>query len=149
MPSKAAQQTTTTTRKKAPKIEGDIDTEPLKQMFIATHSEKFVTIKFGNASFGIKKDNTLEKFMRGTENKDNENISKILDLIKNLMKLNISTEHIADRFNTTQQPNAYSQTIKQFLNALNKPLPIVKKVLSEKVIETPLTHKEKLELDYE
>jgi len=109
----------TTTRKKTAST--DTESEPLKQQFFVSHSEKIVTVKFGNSYFGIKKDNTLEKFMRGTETKDTANITLILDFIKKLMNANVSTQHIAERMNKTQDI-AFSQTIKQFASALNKPI---------------------------
>ena len=135
-PLKLAQQDATTPRKKTNKIPTDTDTEQLIQKFFVTHSEKQVTVKFGNAYFGIKKDNILEKFMRGTENKDAENIGKILDLIKMLMKANISTKQIAEKFNATQEIT-FSQTIKQYLNALNKPTPA--KIITNTKDKHPIT----------
>jgi len=128
------------TKKRVPK-EGTETNEPDKQLFFASHNEKTVMVKFGNMSFGIKKDNGLERLMRNTAPKDNENIIKILDFIKSLMKLNVSFSDIAKRLNDTQTHENFSQSIRTYYNALNKPVE-VKKVVMQPVINISPTHAE-------
>jgi len=124
------------TKKRAPK--DGTETVEQTQQFFATHTEKTVMITFGHTSFGIKKDNGLERLMRNTANKDNENIIKILDFIKSLMKNNVSFETICKRLNDTQTDGNYSQSIRTYYNALNKPVTPAKKVLSVAVVnESP------------
>ena len=118
-------------RKKTPKIEGT-ETEPQKQMFFANFSENQLTIKFDRSYFGIKRDNTLEKFIRNCEAKDTEQITKILTLIRLLMNNHVSTKDIAEKFNLTQTPNNYSQSIRQYANILSKPLTNTKVSISTK-----------------
>src|ERR1700744_629803 len=90
--------TPTTTKKGTVRVRKTTDetnteaTEPLKQRFFATHSEKGITIKFGNISFGVMRGDSggaLENFMRGNENKDTEKIQKIIAIIKPYMRANI------------------------------------------------------------
>lgn len=116
------------TRKKSAKT--DIEQIPLIQRFFATWSAKQVTIRFNNSYFGIKKDNGLEKFMN-TVTKDAKNVGLILDFIKTLFKSNISASDIATHLNDTQTPANYSQSILQYLNAINKPVTIAKIITPE------------------
>ena len=125
------------TKKRAPKDGTEIVEQT--QQFFATHTEKTVMIKFGNQSFGIKKDNGLERLMRGTAPKDNENIIKILDFLKSLMKKNVSFETICKRLNDTQTDGNYSQSIRTYYNALNKPVTPEKKVLTVTAVNTSPT----------
>ena len=124
-------------RKRATKEAGEV--VELTQQFFATYTEKTVMIKFGNQSFGIKKDNGLERLMRGTAPKDNENIIKILDFIKSLMKNNVSFEAICKRLNDTQTVDNFSQSIRTYYNALNKPVTPEKKVLTVTAVNTSPT----------
>lgn len=130
----ATKKSTTTKRKTATT---DEQTEPLTQKFFCTHSAKTVIVKFGNSAtdykqeFGIKKDNTFERIMRNNQPKDNEYIVKIVDLIKTLMRSHVSHEQICLRFNDTQTNGDFSQTIRQYCNAISKPIE-QKKVLMKK-----------------
>ena len=134
-----AAKTGTTVKRKKTTADGEA-TEPDKQVFFASHNEKTVMVKFGNMSFGIKKDNGLERLMRGTAPKDNENIIKILDFIKSLMKLNVSFSDISKRLNDTQTVDNFSQSIRTYYNALNKPVTPAKKVLTVTAVNESPTH---------
>ena len=112
-----------TVRKRAPKDGTSEPSEPLTQKFFASFTERTVMVKFGDTSFGMKKDNGYERVMRNTENKDTDLIIKILDFIKSLMKNNVSFEKICERLNKTQIVFGFSQTIRTYHNALNKELP--------------------------
>jgi len=115
-----------TTRKRTAKdgTEKFVPSEPLTQKFFATHTERFINIKFANATFSVEKDNVLVKHIRGVENKDLENVNKILDFVKSLVKSNVSFEKICKRLNDTQTEGNFSQSIRTYYNALNKPLTI-------------------------
>ena len=128
------------TKKRAKKDGTETITVELTQQFFATYTDKTVMIKFGQQSFGIKKDNGLERLMRGTAPKDNENIIKILDCIKSLMKNNVSFETICKRLNDTQTDENFSQSIRTYYNALNKPVTPAKKVLSVTAVNESPTH---------
>jgi hypothetical protein len=84
------------------------------QKFFITHSDKSLIIKFGDSSFGYHDGQIVE---RNTTAKDSADIRKILNLIKQLRKLNVSYEDIAERLNVAN----FATSIKSFNNAINKP----------------------------
>jgi len=93
-------------------------TEPLSQKFFISHSKDTLSVKFFDQSFGIKKENDrLSSFMRNTDKKENVLITEILDLIKKYIKSGLSFEQVAKRLAVGE----FSQTIRVFKNALNKP----------------------------
>lgn len=100
--------------------------EPLRQKFLATHSERGITITFGNMKFGVmqgESKSALENFMRGSDAKDTQKIQGIVSIVKTYMKANISYETICKRLNDSQLDN-FSQTLQTYLNAISKPAPI-------------------------
>ncbi len=110
------------TVRKAPK-EGAEPVEPPKQRFLATHSEKSTTVKFGNMQFGAMRGEaggSLESFMRGNENKDTAKIQSIIAIIKTYMKGGIAYDKICERLNKTQTEGAYAQTLQVYLNHVSK-----------------------------
>lgn len=104
--------------KKIPLLVGETEkSEPTKK-FNITFSDTSVSISFDNTSFGVKCKDKTESFMKNTTTKDNENITKILHIIKTYMKGGISFAKIADRL----QKGEYATSIKVFLNTLSKPI---------------------------
>jgi len=94
------------------------ETVELVQKFTVSHGEKSLTIKIGDMSFGIRHAETgIEAHTKNTLAKDNETIQSILKVIKNYRKHNVSFADISDRL----EKCLMCQSIKQFLNTLNKP----------------------------
>ena len=95
---------------------------PPVQKFTITHGDKSCIIKIGNMAFGIKiGDAGIESVMQHTESKDNENIRTVLTVMKTMKKANVSFAAIAARLTLATQ--SLPQTIKQFVNELQRPTP--------------------------
>lgn len=88
--------------------------EPIQKFFI-THTDKSIVIKYDDMSFGYM---GAEVIQRNTPPKEQEQIRKILNFIKQLRKSNVSYADIAARLNVA----IFAETIKQFNNRLNKPV---------------------------
>ena len=90
----------------------------LVQKFTVSHGEKSLTIKISDMSFGIRHAETgIESHTKNTLPKDNETIQSILKVIKDYRKHNVSFADISNRL----EKCLMCQSIKQFLNTLNKP----------------------------
>lgn len=115
----------TTTSAKSPKKISDKKisetSSPITQKFFATFTVNSVIVKCNNISFGIKKEIKLEKFTRNVETPAMADVLIILNFIKDLMKLNVSCEQIANRLNKTQL-KVFSQTLRQYAGAISKPI---------------------------
>lgn len=94
--------------------------EPSQKFFIS-NTDKSISISYEQSKFGISQNtNNFKKydsFMSNTNNKDNDNIQKIITFIKYLAKSNISFNDISTRLS----PSLNSQSIKIFLNNISKP----------------------------
>ena len=115
----------TTTSAKSPKKISDKKisetSSPITQKFFATFTVNSVIVKCNNISFGINKEIKLEKFTRNVETPAMADVLIILNFIKDLMKLNVSCEQIANRLNKTQL-KVFSQTLRQYAGAISKPI---------------------------
>ena len=110
------------TKKVSTRVKKDADSEPIEvtQKFTITHGEKSCMVKKGTMSFGIRMgDAGIENVMQHTETKDNENIRTVLTVMKSMKKANVSFADIAARLTIATQ--SMPQTVKQFVNSLQKP----------------------------
>ena len=85
------------------------------QKFFITHTDKSIIIKHNDMSFGYMNNEVIQ---RNTQPKEQEQIRKILNFIKQLRKSNVAYADIATRLNVA----IFAETIKVFVNKINKPV---------------------------
>lgn len=89
------------------------------QKFFITHSDKSVILTFGEMAIGLKLENSgLQIIHHKITAKEQPEVIKITNLMKQLKKANVSFQDIATRL----EPGIYANTLKQFNNILAKPI---------------------------